>query len=233
MNGAKRREALSSGCIVKCMLDAYSNEGHALAVRMSPKLGFSDWFASNDLDAILKGDYELVVVPWFQYDLLLRDDVAVETPLSGGKIDDKCALDALSAVEVAGYKVLAWRPHFWNSRRDSNSKKTEELRLCMRHSNEVQRLRKAASRSADQLQRSRKIVQENVKELSFLYRSALSDSDHLHERYETEYASNGQSRRLLKIAGEMKEGYVEIEKAHMAIFEAEEKMEAAEQNLLQ
>ncbi|EXK35752.1 hypothetical protein FOMG_08955 [Fusarium oxysporum f. sp. melonis 26406] len=111
MNGAKRREALSSGCIVKCMLDAYSNEGHALAVRMSPKLGFSDWFASNDLDAILKGDYELVVVPWFQYDLLLRDDVAVETPLSGGKIDDKCALDALSAVEVAGYKVLAWRPH--------------------------------------------------------------------------------------------------------------------------
>ncbi|EXL51699.1 hypothetical protein FOCG_07525 [Fusarium oxysporum f. sp. radicis-lycopersici 26381] len=31
----------------------------------------------------------------------------------------------------------------------------------MRHSNEVQRLRKAASRSADQLQRSRKIVQEN------------------------------------------------------------------------
>lgn len=27
------------------------------------------------------------------------------------KIDDKCALDALSAVEVAGYKILAWRPH--------------------------------------------------------------------------------------------------------------------------
>jgi hypothetical protein len=60
MNGTKRREALSSGCVVKCMLDAYSNEGHALAMRMSPKLGFSEWFASSDLDAILKGDYELV-----------------------------------------------------------------------------------------------------------------------------------------------------------------------------
>ncbi|KAI3576627.1 hypothetical protein IWW34DRAFT_881086 [Fusarium oxysporum f. sp. albedinis] len=255
MNGTKRREALSSGCVVKCMLDAYSNEGHALAIRMSPKLGFSEWFASSDLDAILKGDYEL---------------------------------------------------HSLELKKRLKQQETEELRLCMRHSNEVQHLRKAASRSADQLQRSRKIVQENkVKGWEVVYNlgkkdqhsakshaaadnkkpqdledkilrlrefalseplegllnkmslsaekrrsnylqlkaamlerkldlaSALSDSDHLHERYETEYASNGQSRRLLKIAGEMKEAYVEIEKAHMAIFEAEEKMEAAEQNLLQ
>ncbi|KAH7194867.1 hypothetical protein DER44DRAFT_752660 [Fusarium oxysporum] len=46
----------------------------------------------------------------------------------------------------------------------------EELRLCMRRSNEVQHLRKAASRSADQLQRSGKIVLENVKELTFLHK---------------------------------------------------------------
>ncbi|KAJ4123991.1 hypothetical protein NW765_007037 [Fusarium oxysporum] len=255
MNGTKRREALSSGCVVKCMLDAYSNEGHALAIRMSPKLGFSEWFASSDLDAILKSDYEL---------------------------------------------------HSLELKKRLKQQETEELRLCMWHSNEVQHLRKAASRSADQLQRSRKIVQENkVKGWEVVYNlgkkdqhsakshaaadnkkpqdledkilrlrefalsellevlltkmslsaekrrsnylqlkaamlerkldlaSALSDSDHLHERYETEYASNGQSRRLLKIASEMKEAYVEIEKAHMAIFEAEEKMEAAEQNLLQ
>ncbi|QKD62171.2 uncharacterized protein FOBCDRAFT_208837 [Fusarium oxysporum Fo47] len=266
MNGTKRREALSSGCAVKCMLDAYSNEGHALAIRMSPKLGFSEWFASSDLDAILKGDYEL---PGDRTNALLtRAQKNWETLL-------KTVL------------YLTYESTVWNSRRDSNSKKLKELRICMRHSNEVQHLRKAASRSADQLQQSRKIVQENGWEVVYnlgkkdqhsakshaaadnkkpqdlegllnkmspsaetrrsnypqlkaamLERkldlaSALSDSDHLHERYETEYASNGQSRRLLKIAGEMKEAYVEIEKAHMAIFEAEEKMEAAEQNLLQ
>ncbi|EXK35753.1 hypothetical protein FOMG_08956 [Fusarium oxysporum f. sp. melonis 26406] len=46
----------------------------------------------------------------------------------------------------------------------------------MRHSNEVQRLRKAASRSADQLQRSRKIVQENkVKGWEVVYNLGKKD----------------------------------------------------------
>ncbi|KAJ4271033.1 hypothetical protein NW764_013397 [Fusarium oxysporum] len=279
MNGTKRREALSSGCVVKCMLDAYSNEGHALAIRMSPKLGFSEWFASSDLDAILK-----------------KRPPHKSPEELGDTVEDNTISDL--------------RKHSLELKKRLKQQETEELRLCMWHSNEVQHLRKAASRSADQLQRSRKIVQENlsiqkVKGWEVVYNlgkkdqhsakshaaadnkkpqdledkilrlrefalsellevlltkmslsaekrrsnylqlkaamlerkldlaSALSDSDHLHERYETEYASNGQSRRLLKIASEMKEAYVEIEKAHMAIFEAEEKMEAAEQNLLQ
>ncbi|KAJ4044754.1 hypothetical protein NW761_008330 [Fusarium oxysporum] len=42
MNGTKPRQSLSSGCIVKCMLDAYANDGDAVAVQMSPSLGYSD-----------------------------------------------------------------------------------------------------------------------------------------------------------------------------------------------
>ncbi|EXL69212.1 hypothetical protein FOPG_14802 [Fusarium oxysporum f. sp. conglutinans race 2 54008] len=135
----------------------------------------------------------------------------------------------------------------------------EKLPLCMRRSNEVQHLYKAASRSTDQLQRSRKTVLENVKVLSFIHKkvkdrerrskypelkaamlerkldlaNVLRDSDQLHKCYDHEHASNGQSQRLLKIASERKDGYDEIEKANTAVFEAEEKMEAAEQNLLQ
>lgn len=61
--------------------------------------------------------------------------------------------------------------------------------------------------------------------------NALRDSDQLHKCYDHEHASNGQSQRLLVIASERRDGYDEIEKADMAVFEAEEKMEAAEQNL--
>ncbi|KAG7409618.1 hypothetical protein Forpe1208_v010970 [Fusarium oxysporum f. sp. rapae] len=111
MNGTEGRESLSSDCIIKCMFDAYANEGDAFAVRMSPNLGYSDWGAFSNLNAIRKGDYEFSVVPWLQYGLLLRDDVAVGIPRSGGTIDDKCALDALSTVEVVGYEFLAWRPY--------------------------------------------------------------------------------------------------------------------------
>ncbi|KAF5264082.1 hypothetical protein FOXYS1_5152 [Fusarium oxysporum] len=267
MNGTKRREALSSGCVVKCMLDAYSNEGHALAIRMSPKVTMN-----------------LFVVPWFQYDLLLRDDVAVETPLSGGKSmikrpPHKSPEELGDTVEDNTISDL--RKHSLELKKRLKQQETEELRLCMRHSNEkvkgwevvynlgkkdqhstkshaaadnkkpqdledkILRLREFASSELlegllNKMSPSAETRRSNYPQLkaAMLERkldlaSALSDSDHLHERYETEYASNGQSRRLLKIAGEMKEAYVEIEKAHMAIFEAEEKMEAAEQNLLQ
>ncbi|KAI7771228.1 hypothetical protein LZL87_012731 [Fusarium oxysporum] len=222
---------------------------------------------------------------------------AVGIPRSGGPIDDKCALDALSTVEVAGHELLAWRLYCEEAlplmdhaelKKRLKQQEIEELRLCMRRSNEVQRLRKTASRSADQLQRSRRTVLENVKELSFLHNKvkgwevayslgkkdqhlaelfeglhnrmslsaekrrskylelkvamlerkldladALRESDQLHECYNNEDASNGQSKRLLEIASERKDGYEEIEKANMAIFEAEEKMEAAEQNFMQ
>ena len=63
--------------------------------------------------------------------------------------------------------------------------------------------------------------------------NVLRDSDQLDKCYDHEHASNDQSQRLLKIASERRDGYDEIEKANMAVFEAEEKMEAAEQNLLQ
>ncbi|EXL98072.1 hypothetical protein NOF04DRAFT_6482 [Fusarium oxysporum II5] len=46
----------------------------------------------------------------------------------------------------------------------------EKLPLCMRRSNEVQHLYKAASRSTDQLRRSRWTVLENVKELGFIHK---------------------------------------------------------------
>ncbi|EWZ30369.1 hypothetical protein BFJ63_vAg3366 [Fusarium oxysporum f. sp. narcissi] len=204
MNGTKRREALSSGCAVKCMLDAYSNEGHALAIRMSPKLGFSEWFASSDLDAILKGDYELKVKGWeVVYNLGKKDQHSAKS---------HAAADNKKPQDLEG-KILRFREF-------SSSELLEGLLNKMSPSAETRRSNYPQLKAA---------MLERKLDLA----SALSDSDHLHERYETEYASNGQSRRLLKIAGEMKEAYVEIEKAHMAIFEAEEKMEAAEQNLLQ
>ncbi|RKL01306.1 hypothetical protein BFJ68_g12395 [Fusarium oxysporum] len=204
MNGTKRREALSSGCVVKCMLDAYSNEGHALAIRMSPKLGFSEWFASSDLDAILKSDYELKVKGWeVVYNLGKKDQHSAK---SHAAADNKKPQDLED-------KILRLREF-------ASSELLEGLLNKMSPSAETRRSNYPQLKAA---------MLERKLDLA----SALSDSDHLHERYETEYASNGQSRRLLKIAGEMKEAYVEIEKAHMAIFEAEEKMEAAEQNLLQ
>ncbi|EXM20871.1 hypothetical protein FOTG_11254 [Fusarium oxysporum f. sp. vasinfectum 25433] len=197
MNGTKPRESPSSGCILKCMPDAYANDG-----------------AFSNLDAIREGHYGFVVVPWLRYHLLLRDDFAVESPRSGEPIDDKCALDAFSAVEVAGYEVLAWRPYReeaspfmdragntlpirerpplkspenrGDTLKDSTisdlrkqnlelkkrlkQQEIKKSRLCMRRSNEVQHLYKAALRSTDQIQRSRRTVLENVKELGFIHK---------------------------------------------------------------
>ncbi|KAL9564155.1 hypothetical protein ACKAV7_011662 [Fusarium commune] len=217
MNGTKGRESLSSDCIIKCMFDAYANEGDALAVRMSPNLGYSDWGVFNNLNAIRKGDYEFVVVPWLHYGLLLRDDVAVGSPRSGGPIDDKCALDALAA----------------------NDKKPQDLEnkiLRLRESESaepLERLLNKMSLSAEKRRSKYLELKVAMLERKLDLADALRESDQLHECYNNEDASNGQSKRLLEIASERKDAYEEIEKANMAIFEAEEKMEAAEQNLMQ
>ncbi|KAM5521434.1 hypothetical protein FOXYSP1_15325 [Fusarium oxysporum f. sp. phaseoli] len=263
MNGTKPRESLSSGCIVKCMLDAYANDGDALVVQIN-------------LDAIREGHYGFVVVLWLRYHLLLHDDFAVESPQSGEPIDDKCALDAFSVVEVAGYEVLAWQPYREEASpfmdragntlpirerpplkspekegdtvKDSTisdlRKQNLELKKRLKQQ-EIEKLR------LYQLQRTRRTVLENVKELGFIHKKVKDRevtynlgekdqhpaekhaADQLHECYDHEHASNGQYQRLLKIASERKDGYDEIEKANMAVFEAEEKMEASEQNLLQ
>ncbi|KAG4261960.1 hypothetical protein FPRO03_11428 [Fusarium proliferatum] len=57
------------------------------------------------------GGYEFVVIGLWKYESLLRDHVAVGIPRSGGPSHDKCALQAFSELQLAGYEVLAWRPY--------------------------------------------------------------------------------------------------------------------------
>ncbi|KAF5556925.1 hypothetical protein FMEXI_978 [Fusarium mexicanum] len=110
MNGTSR-EPLSSECIRKCIVDAYAYEGDALVVEISlkkmPKSGLDAYMPTSDP----KDGYEFVVIDIWKYVWLLDDDVAVESPRSGGPSHDKCALDAFSELQAAGYEVLAWRPY--------------------------------------------------------------------------------------------------------------------------
>ncbi|KAF4502358.1 hypothetical protein FAGAP_1419 [Fusarium agapanthi] len=110
MNGTSR-ELLSSECIIKCIVDAYAYEGDALVVQMSlkrmPKSGLVASMPSSDPG----GGYEFVVIGLWEYEWLLDDDVVVESPRSGEPSHDKCALDAFSELQVAGYEVLAWRSY--------------------------------------------------------------------------------------------------------------------------
>ncbi|KAF5718650.1 hypothetical protein FGLOB1_1542 [Fusarium globosum] len=110
MNRTKVRELLSSERIIQCMIDAYSYEGDALVVQMTPGNDFSGWVVSNVLDAKHKGTYELVLIDTWKYEWLRRDDVVVESPRSGGPIDDEWARDCFGELWRAGYVVLAWRP---------------------------------------------------------------------------------------------------------------------------
>ncbi|KAF5251064.1 hypothetical protein FANTH_3825 [Fusarium anthophilum] len=109
MNGTSR-EPLSSECIRKCIVDAYAYEGDALVVQMvlrgRPKPGLKVNMPTSDP----KEGYEFVVIDIWKYEFLLNDDV-VESPRSGGSSHDKCALDAFSELQTAGYEVLAWRPY--------------------------------------------------------------------------------------------------------------------------
>lgn len=45
------------------------------------------------------------------YNYSILSDTAVESPRSGGPIQDKLALEACSNLRSAGYHVLAWRPY--------------------------------------------------------------------------------------------------------------------------
>ncbi|CVL06951.1 uncharacterized protein FMAN_12043 [Fusarium mangiferae] len=110
MNRTKIRELLSSERIIQCMIDAYSYEGDALVVQMTPENDFSRWVASDVLDTKHKGTYELVLIGTWKYEWLRRDDVVVESPRSGGPIDDEWVRDCFGELWRAGYVVLAWRP---------------------------------------------------------------------------------------------------------------------------
>ncbi|KAF5699691.1 hypothetical protein FMUND_14652 [Fusarium mundagurra] len=63
--------------------------------------------------------------------------------------------------------------------------------------------------------------------------NALSHKKEVQKRYDDEYASNGQSRRLVDIASDLKEARDKMENAEIARWGAEFWMEAAKQNLLQ
>ncbi|KAF5970360.1 hypothetical protein FCOIX_10452 [Fusarium coicis] len=80
MNRTKVRALLSSEHIIQCISDAYTYEGDALVVQMTPGRDFSGWDASTELDANHKGSYEFVVMDRWQYEWVRCDDVVVESP---------------------------------------------------------------------------------------------------------------------------------------------------------
>ncbi|KAG5789846.1 hypothetical protein H9Q69_011089 [Fusarium xylarioides] len=73
------------------------------------------------------------------------------------------------------------------------------------------------------------IVQEKKDALA----NALSQKKEVQKRYDDEYASNGQSRRLVEIASDLKDARDKMENAELARWDAEYKMQAAKRNLLQ
>ncbi|KAF5633545.1 hypothetical protein F25303_9067 [Fusarium sp. NRRL 25303] len=198
MNGTQR-EPLSSECIIKCIVDAYAYEGDALFVQMTrkrlPKYG---WGASMPCRSVCpddSGGYEFVVIGLWKYESLLRDHVAIESPRSGGPSHDKCALEAFSELQLAGYEVLAWRPYCKEARpymdRDGNTLPIEErpplksldeledtgedntiegIQLRMSNSEDTSSYYDSEERRRSQLQLYRGIVRENVEELIFLQR---------------------------------------------------------------
>ncbi|KAF5586847.1 hypothetical protein FPANT_7140 [Fusarium pseudoanthophilum] len=64
-------------------------------------------------------------------------------------------------------------------------------------------------------------------------RDALSDFDKAFDLRKEERARNGQSRRLVQIAGDFKDACDRLKSVGAAIYKAKEEMETAEQNLLQ
>ncbi|KAF5562532.1 hypothetical protein FPHYL_5628 [Fusarium phyllophilum] len=75
--------------------------------------------------------------------------------------------------------------------------------------------------------------QATVQEKKDALANALSHKKVVQKRYDDEYASNGQSRRLVEIASDLKVARDRKENAELVRWDAEFRMEAAKQNLLQ
>ncbi|CVL03968.1 uncharacterized protein FPRN_12004 [Fusarium proliferatum] len=225
------------------MVDAYAYEGDALFVQITrerlPKYGWSASMLCSSVCPDDSGGYEFVVIGWWQYEPLLHDHVAVESPRSGGLSHDKCALKVFSELQLAGYEVLAWRPYCKEAMpymdRDGNTLPIEEQPPLKRRIQVWPSFWKGyLTRWPFLLRRRSKYFELKTvmlqKEIDKTDR--FTDFEMVFDLHKDEKDRNDKSGRLVEIDSDAYGAWDRVKMADMAIGRAMVEMDAAELNLL-